>query len=316
MSRRLKVSAAQLGPIHRADSRKSVVRRLVEMLKEADSRGTKFVVFPELALTTFFPRWWMEDQAEVDRYFEAQMPSPETLPLFELARSKGIGFYLGYAELTEEEGKTRRFNTSILVGPDGRIVGKYRKVHLPGHAEHRPTVPYQHLEKKYFEVGDLGFNVWKMFKDDVIVGQCICNDRRWPETFRVMGLKGAEMVVLGYNTPSDNVYAPHEPPYLRVFHHNLSIQASAYQNGIWVVATAKAGKEDGFWLHGGSAIVAPTGEIVAKSTTEEDEVISYDCDLALGEYIRNTTFNFAKHRRIEHYKLISERTGVKVEPAN
>src|SRR5262245_20450486 len=186
VSRRLKVSAAQLGPIHRADSRKTVVARLVEMLKEADSRGSKFVVFPELALTTFFPRWWMEDQAEVDKYFEAQMPSPETLPLFELARSKGIGFYLGYAELTEEAGKTRRFNTSILVGPDGRIVGKYRKVHLPGYAEHRPAAPYQHLEKKYFEVGDLGFNVWKMFKDDLIVGQCICNDRRWPETFRVM----------------------------------------------------------------------------------------------------------------------------------
>ena len=60
VSRRLKVSAAQLGPIHRADSRKSVVKRLVEMLKEADLRGSKFVVFPELALTTFFPRWWME----------------------------------------------------------------------------------------------------------------------------------------------------------------------------------------------------------------------------------------------------------------
>ena len=162
----------------------------------------------------------------------------------------------------------------------------------------------------------MGFNVWKMFKDDIIVGQCICNDRRWPETFRVMGLKGAEMVVLGYNTPTDNVYAPKEPPYLRVFHHNLSIQAAAYQNGIWVVATAKAGKEDGFWLHGGTAIVAPTGEIVAKSNTEEDEVVSYDCDMELGEYIRNTTFNFAKHRRPEHYKLIVERTGVKVEPSN
>ena len=123
MSRRLKVAAAQLGPINRADSRASVVKRLVEMLKEADSRGSKFVVFPELALTTFFPRWWMEDQAEIDKYFEAQMPSPETAPLFELARSKGIGFYLGYAELTEEEGRTRRFNTSILVGPDGRLVG-------------------------------------------------------------------------------------------------------------------------------------------------------------------------------------------------
>jgi N-carbamoyl-D-amino-acid hydrolase len=273
-------------------------------------------VFPELALTTFFPRYWMEDPNEVEKYFENQMPSPETAPLFELARARGIGFYLGYAERTEEGGTPHHFNTSILVGPDGRLVGKYRKVHLPGHDDHRPNVPYQHLEKKYFEVGDLGFNVWRMFKENVIVGQCICNDRRWPETFRVMSLKGAEMVVLGYNTPSDNVYAPHEPPYLRVFHHMLSLQAAAYQNGIWVVATAKAGKEDGFWLHGGSVIVAPTGEVVAKGTTEEDEVISYDCDLALGEYIRNTTFNFAKHRRPEHYKLIAERAGVKLEPSN
>ena len=118
------------------------------------------------------------------------MPSPETQPLFELARAKGIGFYLGYAERTEEEGATHRFNTSILVGPDGRLIGKYRKVHLPGHDDHRPNAPYQHLEKKYFEVGNLGFNVWKMFKDEVIVGQCICNDRRWPETFRVMGAEG------------------------------------------------------------------------------------------------------------------------------
>src|SRR5207302_3341309 len=104
MSRRLKVSAAQLGPINLADSRASVVKRMVEMLKEADSRGSKFVVFPELALTTFFPRYWMEDQKEVDKYFESQMPSPETLPLFELARQKGIGFYLGNADRTEEEG--------------------------------------------------------------------------------------------------------------------------------------------------------------------------------------------------------------------
>jgi len=309
VSRRLKVSAAQLGPINRADSRKSVVSRLVEMLKEADSRGSKFVVFPELALTTFFPRWWMEDQAEIDKYFEAQMPSPETLPLFELARSKAIGFYLGYAELTEEEGKTHRFNTSILVGPDGRTIGKYRKVHLPGHAEHRPAAPYQHLEKKYFEVGDLGFNVWKMFKDDIIVGQCICNDRRWPETFRVMGLKGAEMVVLGYNTPTANVYAPKEPPYLRVFHHNLSIQAAAYQNGIWVVATAKAGREEGCDLLGQSCIIAPSGEIVAQCTTVGDEIAVARCDIDLTRSYKETIFNFAVHRQPQAYGMIVERKG-------
>ena len=92
--------------------------------------GAKFVVFPELAFTTFFPRWWMESQAEVDaRFFEKSMPSRETQPLFDEAKKLGIGFYIGYAELTPEG---RRFNSAILVGPDGTPIGKYRKVHLPG----------------------------------------------------------------------------------------------------------------------------------------------------------------------------------------
>jgi len=316
MARRLKVAAAQLGPIHLADSRASVVKRLMAMTREAHASGARFIVFPELALTTFFPRWWFETQDEVDRFFEAQMPGPETMPLFALARELGVGFYLGYAELTEEEGKTRRYNTSILVAPDGRIVGKYRKIHLPGHSEHLPDAPFQHLEKRYFDVGDLGFNVWRMFDQNLLVGQCICNDRRWPETFRVMALKGAEMIVLGYNTPTENIYSPQEPPYLRVFHHLLTCQAAAYQNGSWLVATAKAGKEDGFGMFGCSVIVAPTGEVVAKTISEDDEVIVHDCDLELGEYIRKTVFNFAKHRRIEHYKLITERTGATPEPSN
>src|SRR5437899_892656 len=227
MARHLKIAAAQLGPIQRVEKRESVVKRLIALLREAVSSGCKLVVFPELALTTFFPRYYMEAQREIDSYFEASMPNPAVQPLFDEAKKLGVGFHLGYAELTSDDGKERRYNTAILVAPDGRIVGKYRKIHLPGHSDHLPEAPFQHLEKRYFEVGNLGFNVWKMFKDDVLVGQCICNDRRWPETFRVMALKGAEMVVLGYNTPSDNVYAPHEPPYLRMFHHNLSIQAAA-----------------------------------------------------------------------------------------
>src|ERR1700736_2969325 len=109
---KLHAAVAQLGPIHLADSRASVVKRLMAMMREAHASGARFVVFPELALTTFFPRWWMTDQAEIDRFFESQMPSPETQPLFELARDLGIGFYLGHAELTEEAGQTRRYNTS------------------------------------------------------------------------------------------------------------------------------------------------------------------------------------------------------------
>jgi N-carbamoyl-D-amino-acid hydrolase len=310
MTRRLNAAVAQLGPIHLADDRASVVKRLTAMLREAHGRGARFVVFPELALTTFFPRWWMTDEAEIDRFFEREMPSPETRPLFDLAKELRVGFYLGYAELTCEKGEMRHYNTAILVDPKGRIIGRYRKIHLPGHSEHLPKAPFQHLEKRYFDVGNKGFRVWRAF--DAVVGMCICNDRRWPETWRVMGLQGVEIVALGYNTPIENIHH-REPEHLRMFHHLLSLQAGAYQNAAWVLAAAKCGAEDGFAMIGGSAIVAPTGEIAARTLSEEDEVIAVDLDLDLGEYLRRTVFNFEKHRRVEHYRLITERIGAKVE---
>jgi predicted amidohydrolase len=306
MARIVNVAAAQLGPVHRADTRESVVKRLIAMLREAHASGARLIVFPELALTTFFPRWWMEDQREIDAFFERTMPNAATRPLFETAQALGVGFYLGYAELASEDGKTRRYNTSILVAPDGRIIGRYRKIHLPGHDEHLPKAPFQHLEKRYFNVGDEGFKVWRAFGGNL--GMCICNDRRWPETFRVMGLQDVEMVVLGYNTPTHNIHHD-EPAHLRMFHHLVTMQANAYQNGTWVVATAKAGKEDGFGMIGGSCIIAPTGEIAAQALSEEDEVIAHACDLDRFAYIKRTIFNFAKHRRIEHYRLITERTA-------
>jgi predicted amidohydrolase len=220
MSRKLKASVAQLGPIHLADTRSQVVTRLMAMMREAHAAGARFVVFPELALTTFFPRYWMTDQKEIDRFFEREMPGPETRPLFDLAAELGVGFYLGYAELAQEKGEPRHYNTSILVETDGGIIGRYRKIHLPGHSEHLPEAPFQHLEKRYFDVGNEGFKVWRAF--DAVVGMCICNDRRWPETFRVMGLQGVEIVALGYSTPTENIHHP-EPVHLRMFHHLVTI---------------------------------------------------------------------------------------------
>ncbi len=303
MKRPFPLAVAQLGPIHLADSREAVVKRLLELLHEAHARSAKFVVFPELALTTFFPRYWMADQEEVDRFFERSMPNAATQPLFDAARKYGIGFYLGYAELTPDG---QRFNTAVMVDQAGNIVGRYRKVHLPGHADHKPQAPFQHLEKRYFEVGNEGFKVWNTMGTKI--GMCICNDRRWPETFRVMSLQSAELVVLGYNTPSHNIHWP-EPSHLRMFHHLLLLQAHAHENALWIGAAAKCGREDGFHMIGGSVIVSPSGEIAAQSSTEEDELIFSNCDLALGDTFREHVFNFAKHRRPEHYKLIVERVG-------
>ena len=310
MPRQLVVAAAQMGPVARAETRSQVIDRLIAMLQTAHQAGATLVVFPELALTTFFPRWVIDDPEELESYFETEMPNNETQPLFAAAQELSVGFHLGYAEMViEDDGSKRYFNTAVIVNREGQIAGKYRKVHIPGHAEPQPGQIHQHLEKRYFEPGDLGFPVFRTM--DGVMGMCICNDRRWPETYRVMGLQGVELVMLGYNTPSTNPFAKgQEAPHLGMFHNHLSMQAGAYQNGTWVVATAKAGTEEGIHHMGGSCIIAPTGEIVAQAQTESDEVIAAPIDLERGVYIRETIFDFAAHRRIEHYGLISSQTGV------
>ena len=190
-------------------------------------------MFPELALTTFFPRWWVDDLREADHFYETEMPSAQTQPLFAEAARLGVGFCLGYAELTP---RGHRYNTAVLVERDGRIVAKYRKVHIPGHDKHEPWRPFQHLERYYFEPGPDGFGVWRAFGG--LVGMMICNDRRWPETYRVMGLQGVELILCGYNTPIH--YAPDpSQDILQGFHNGLVMQAGAYQNGTWVVGVGQ-----------------------------------------------------------------------------
>jgi predicted amidohydrolase len=311
MSRTLLIAGAQTGPIAKDESRQHVVGRLIDLLRQAHARGAQLVVFPELVLTTFFPRYWMEDPAEIDAWFEREMPNAATRPLFETAAELGVGFTLGYAELVEEGGRKRHFNTSVLVDAQGKIIGRYRKVHLPGHANNLGDVPYQHLEKKYFEPGDLGFPVWRAFGANV--GMCICNDRRWPETYRVMGLQDVEVVMLGYNTPLRGPL-PREFDHLADFHNKLSMQAGAYQNSCYVVGVAKGGREEGCDLLAGSVICSPSGEIIAQAMTDGDEVITAALNLDLCRINKEAVFNFAAHRRVEHYGLISSRTGA-VAPA-
>jgi len=300
----IKVAAAQLGPVQKVEPRQPVVARMLALLQQAAAQGADLIVYPELALTTFFPRWYHEDRREADIWFEREMPNAATRPLFAAAQTAGMAMSFGYAELSPEG---RHFNTSILVDKSGRLVGKYRKVHLPGHAEFDPERTHQHLEKRYFAPGDLGFPVWRMAGG--IFGMCICNDRRWPETYRVMGLQGVEMIVLGFNTPSSNAQRSAEGPAQRMFHHRLSLQAGAYQNATWVVAVAKAGIEDGHHLMGGTMIVDPNGEIVAEGRSEDDELVIHACDLDATLFGKTTIFDFARHRRIEHYGRITGQTG-------
>jgi hypothetical protein len=304
MSRIITVGAAQLGPIQKEHTKTSAVERLIALMRQASANGCDLVVFPELALTTFFPRWFVDDITEADHWYETSMPSPETQPLFDEARRLSIGFSLGYAELTPDG---HRFNTQILVEKDGSVVAKYHKVHIPGHEHHEPDRPFQHAERYYFEPGPEGFGVWKAF--GARVGMMICNDRRWPETYRVMGLKGVEMILCGYNTPIHYVPDPSQD-ILQGFHNALVMQSGAYQNGTWVVGVAKGGVEEGVDSLGQTCIVAPSGQIVAQAYTTGDELVVARCDLDWCSKYKETLFNFEKYRRPEVYGSITAQKGV------
>ncbi|MBE9606905.1 N-carbamoyl-D-amino-acid hydrolase [Acetobacteraceae bacterium H6797] len=310
MPRLIRVAAAQMGPTQKAEPRAETLARMIRLLEDAAAKGAQLVVFPELAFTTFFPRWLIAGE-ELESYYEKSMPNPQVQPLFDRAKELKVGFYVGYAELTPEG---KHFNSAITVGPDGEILGKYRKVHLPGSVEPREGARFQQLEKRYFEYGDMGFPAFRGAPEwhRPVMGMLICNDRRWPEAWRVYGLQDVELMVMGYNSAA---YDPNggttENEEIRTFHSNISAQANAYMNATWAISVAKAGNEDGSGLIGGSCIVSPDGVIVAQAQSLEDEVVVAEIDLDAVRQGKDKMFHFASHRRPEHYKLIVEQVGAK-----
>jgi len=272
----------------------------------------ELVVYPELALTTFFPRWFVDD-TEADHFYETAMPNADTQPLFDEARRLRIGFCLGYARREcAPDGSVHRWNVQTLVERDGSIVGTFRKVHIPGHEHHEPDRPFQHAERYYFEPSPDGFGVWRAFGG--VVGMMICNDRRWPESYRVMGLQGVELILCGYNTPIHYVPDPSQD-ILQGFHNALVMQAGAYQNGTWVVGVAKGGVEEGVDSLGQSCIVAPSGQIVAQALTTADELLVARCDLDWCARYKGTLFDFDRYRRPEVYGRITAQRGVELPPS-
>jgi len=310
MSRIITVAGAQMGATQKTDSRASVIERMCALVQRAARRGAQVIVFPEICLTPFFPRWYYETMEEVDQWFEAQWPPKGVEKVLQEAAASNMLVQFSYAEKTPE---SERFNTaSFASGPD-RELFKYRKIHLPGHKEFIPERPLQHLEKRYFKVGDLGFQVKRIQPQGAPAfnaGMLLCNDRRWPEAWRELGLQEVDLVMIGYNTPVAHLDVNHQQaPHLKVLQSNIVVQSGCYQNSCFAVSVAKAGVEDGHAMFGSSVIVNPFGEIIAQSSTWDDELIVADCDLSLCEVNRASTFNFAAHRRPEFYRRMVDQTG-------
>lgn len=309
--RQFKIAAIQVGPIARSATREPVVKRLCGLLEKAADEGARLAVFPELTLTTFFPKWLIETQDEVDNYFEkGDISKGPCKPLFDLSKARKIGFYLGYAELTSDG---HHFNTSILVDNKGKIVHKYRKVHLPGFVDAIEGVPFQQLEKRYFEYGDLGFQAIRTDPTwiDATVGMLICNDRRWPEAWRSYALQGMDLMLIGYNSVANGIglFGDKEDQNLRQYHSDLAVKSNAYFNSCYAVSVGKCGNEEGQNLLAGSLIVDPTGRTVIQSEIIGDDVMVSEIDLDETIIGKQKMFDFARHRRPECYTRLVEQKG-------
>ncbi|PLB39909.1 carbon-nitrogen hydrolase [Aspergillus candidus] len=330
MSRTVRVAAAQMGTTNVWDARPDTLNRMIALLNNAADGGAQLVVFPETAFTTFFPRYIILDENELETWFEHGdiRTAPNTKALFDTAQSRSVDIVVGFAETTDAGD---HYNTCIYYhAATGSILSKYRKIHLPGDKEPFPDPEaVNQLEKRYFLPGNLGWQAFRVpglvdpaGQSDPIMGMMICNDRRWAESWRVLGLQGVEIVLVGYNTTSFapslwGVAAdidPKEAEEISLFQHKLVMQCYSYTNSCFSVSAARAGLDDGKYpLIGGSTIIDPEGRLLAESKTTEDEVIIADCDLLLCRPGKTRTFDFARHRRVEHYGRIVQQTGV-IEP--
>jgi predicted amidohydrolase len=287
-SRPLTVAAAQLGPS--SATKEQTVERMVTLMEQAGTQGVELLSFPELSLTPYFAT---KVHASYDEFFEEQLPSTETLPLFRAARRTGIHFVLPYAE--RENGAY--YNSAAFIAPDGAILGKYRKTHIPGWVEPR-WEGLNILEKRYFAPGDLGFPVVAHPKAQV--GALICYDRRFSESYRALTLSGAELLCVPYNTPSFG-----QPKEIGQETSEIMLRAGAMENQVFIIAVGKAGVEDGAEYIGGSEIIAPSGKVLAKAQTEGDELVVAAIDVDEIAASRKK-WDFLADRRPEQYERLTK----------
>ena len=285
MARSLKVAAAQLGAINEGTSREEMVDRMLALLEQAIREAVEILAYPELALTPYFPKRLRDDY---DQFFEIEVPPKCLEPLLRRAGQAGVVCHVGFAE----KAGPRHFNTAILTDEQGALCGTYRKIHLPGVT--KPDGYAQVYEPYFFEVGDSGFRVFPTRR--ATIGIAVCQDRRFPESYRSLGILGAEIVLIGYNTP----LSP-----LALDLNELCLRAGAYQNNLFVVGVAKAGVEDGVEFIAGSCIVNPMGQVIAKAATNGDELVAARIDLDQMVPARKR-WNFLGRRRPEHYALLTQ----------
>lgn len=242
---KIKIALAQI--CCRRENKAENLQKMAEFAARAKEQAADLVIFPELSLTGYVLYDQLYELAET-------IPGISTKKVEAIAKKERIHIIFGMPELS---GKTRAtiFNTAVLVGPKG-FIGKYQKMYLPTHSVFE--------EKRYFRPGYQA-NVFNTAIGDI--GMIICYDIFFPEVCRLTRLKGAKLIVCISASPA-----------VRKTYFELLIAARALENTVFLAYVNLAGVEDGLQFWGGSRIVSPTGDVLAKAKYDEEDLVICEVD--------------------------------------
>jgi N-carbamoylputrescine amidase len=267
--------------------------RALKFIGQAAKKGAGIVCLPELFRSQYFCQ--IEDHANFE--LAEEIPGKSTDALAGLAKKLGVTIV---ASLFEKRVAGVYHNTAAIIDADGKVLGKYRKMHIPDD-------PLYH-EKFYFTPGDLGFQSWKTSRGNL--GVLVCWDQWYPEAARLTALRGAEIIFY----PTAIGWHPSEKKEFGKAQHNAweTIQRShAIANGCYVAAANRVGHEkpaggDGIEFWGQSFICGPDGEIIAKGSVGKEEIVIGEVDWARVNEFR-THWPFLRDRRVDAYSGIERR---------
>lgn len=276
MTRKIKTAGVQLAPGPDRDKNLAKAGMLAEV---AAGEGAKIIAFPQLFSLGWFP-------ASIDKKNMA-LAEDESGPTFTFLRDTAarLGVVL-IGGLFEKDGD-RYFNTAVVAGPDG-VIGKYRKVHVP-------QIPLWE-ERAYFAPGDLGFPVFET--PFGTLGVLLCWDIFFPEGFRILALKGAEMVFALTASAFEHSHGKWE----------RAISAAAHANGFFVFRVNRVGREERQEFYGKSFCCGPDGEMIDSPSGASEGVILAEADLNEVAAARKE-WVFLKDRRPGAYNEISGARG-------
>lgn len=264
------------------------VQKAVSLIKKASGKGAKIVCLQELFNTVYFCN--SEDSKNFD--LAESIPGPTTKTLANVARATKT---VVIAPIFEKETSGVYYNSLAVIDADGKLLGKYRKMHIPDDPGF--------YEKFYFVPGDLGFKVFDTKYGKI--GALICWDQWFPEAARLTALMGAQ--ILFY--PTAIGWKPDRAEETKSYHSAWeTVQRShAIANGVYVAATNRVGRENGLKFWGSSFVADPFGAVCHRASDSREEIVIVDCDLKAVDQTRRE-WPFFRDRRIDAYGPISSRT--------